>query len=265
VALASASNGASQEPVRSPSPPSAEQSSVDALRIERFRWSKDVGGEDPIHALEVANDYGDIRARFTGEPTAEAVGVIQRLDPGPHGLGVTVERRGAVVSLTVAYPPGRLQDADPDPPKNRMDRLDLTVFVPAGVALSARTIRGIVETRGLESDVAAATRGGDISVITTGAVHARTAEGQVAVLLRPGRATRPIVLESGSGTLSLTLFPNADLEVRAETAGIVSCDFPLKRLRLGDRTRLSGTLGRGGRDVLIYSDTGNVEIRRPQP
>lgn len=267
-AVLSPSHGWSQEPPASPGPVSAQQAKDEplaGLRIERFQWSKDIGGDAPIRALEVVNDYGDIRARLVKEPTAEAFGVIQRLDPAPHGVGVTVERRGPVVALTVTYPPGRQQDADPDPPKDRMDRLDLTVFVPAGVAFGARTIRGIVEARGLESDVTAATRAGDISVTTSGAVQARTTEGQVTVLLRPGPAAGPILLQSASGSLSLTVPRHADLDIRAETAGAISTDFPLKRESRAGRTRLSGVLGQGRRDVLVYSETGTVEVIQAQP
>lgn len=265
--LCGAGPGATQDPTP-PAPPAARPSGADpaqGLRIERFQWSKDVAGEHPIHALEIVNDYGDIRARQADEPTIEATGVIQRLDPGPQGVGVTVERRGDVVALTVGYPAGRQQDADPAPPKDRMDRLDLTVFVPAGVAFGARTIRGMVEARGFASDVAAATSAGNISVATSGAVQARTDSGQVSVSLRPGQATRPIVLQSASGGLRLTVPRSSDLEIRAETGGAASADFPLERVKLGDRSRLSGSLGHGGRDVLIYSETGSVEVLAAQP
>jgi hypothetical protein len=259
--LCGAGLGATQEH-RPPAHPNPEPAA--GVRLEHFRWSKDVGGESPIRALEVVNDYGDIRARLADEPTIEATAVIQRLDPGPQGVGVTVERRGDVVALTVGYPAGRQQDADPEPPKDRMDRLDLTVFVPASVALGARTIRGMVEVRGFAGDVSAATNAGNISVATSGGVQARTASGQVSVSLRPGQATRPLVLQSLSGGLRLTVPRSADLEVRAETGGAASSDFPLERLKRGDRTRLSGALGHGTRDVLLYSETGPVEVLAAQ-
>jgi hypothetical protein len=248
-----------------PAPREGEPDRLAGMRLEHFKWSRDVGGDAPIRAIEVVNDYGDVRARLVKEATLEASGVIQRLDPGLAGVGVTVERRGAVVALTVAYPPGRLQDADADPRKDHMDRLDLTVFVPAGVAFGARTIRGIVEARGLESDVTAATSAGDISVTTSGAVQARTVEGQVRVLLRPGSAQGPIVLQSASGSLSLTVPAGADLDIRAETAGAISSDLPLKRNGRAGRTRLSGVVGDGRRDVLVYSETGGVEVIKAQP
>jgi hypothetical protein len=95
-------------------------------------------------------------------------------------------------------------------------------------------------------------------------VQARTTEGQVTVLLRPGPAAGPILLQSASGSLALTVPQRADLEIRAETAGAISTDLPLKRESLAGRTRLSGALGRGGRDVLVHSESGRIEVLAAQ-
>ena len=92
LALAGVSAGPAQE-----TPPPAP-ASPSGTRIERQQWEKDVDGAAPIRALEVRNDHGDIRARFTAERRLEALAVIQRLDPGAAGVGFTVERRGAVVA-----------------------------------------------------------------------------------------------------------------------------------------------------------------------
>jgi hypothetical protein len=265
----------SPSPSPSPAPPGAAGSpdTHAGLRIDRFRWSRQVDGAAPIRALEIVNDYGDVRLRGSKERVLEASAVIQRLDAEGRAVGVTVERRGDVVALTVAYPAGRLQDAEPDPPKDRMDRLDLAVFVPAGVAVSARTIRGIVEARGLDSDVHAATRRGAIDVTTSGSVQARSAEGAITVQLQPAprrleqgaeAAAAPVVLQSGKGAVLLTLPPRG-YEVRAETSGALRSDLPLARSSGGGRNRLSGVLGKGERQVLIHSDSGSIEVRGGPP
>jgi hypothetical protein len=148
------------------------------VKIERLTWAKDVDGDAPIRTIEVRNDFGDIRARLAPDRRLDMLAVVQRLDPGPEGVGFTVERRGDVVALTVSYPPGRVRDGEPDAPKTSYDRLDLTLFVPEGVTLGAHTLRGIVEVRGLRSDVRAATRDGSLTVATTGSLQARSAAGR---------------------------------------------------------------------------------------
>jgi hypothetical protein len=250
--------GARQAPA--PEPPAA--ASRTGPRIERQEWAKEVDGAAPVRRLEVRNDHGDIRARFNAERRLEAFAVIQRLDPGATGVGFTVERRGEVVALTATYPPGRVQDADPDPPKAAFDRLDLTVYVPEGVALGAQTLRGMVEGRGLKSDVTAATLGGSVSLSTTGSVRVRTASGEITALLAPAAEAGLLLFESQSGSVSIGLPGKVDASVRAETAGPVASDFQLTVRPAGTLPRLEGRLGRGGRALLVFSNTGRVEIRR---
>jgi hypothetical protein len=248
----------------SPAPVPAAREAPVPPRIERQQWAKDVDGAVPIRALEVRNDHGDIRARFTAEPRLEAFVVIQRLDPGSTGVGFTVERRGSVVALTATYPPGRVQDAEPDPPKAAFDRLDLTVLVPQGVALDARSLRGMIETRGLRSDVRAFTVAGPIFVSTSGAVHLRTVSGAIDAFLSLAPGPGPLLLESESGSISANLPAQADLDLRVESGGAVVSDFQLAA-RGGAAGPHEGRLGRGGRALLVYSASGRVEIRPLPP
>jgi hypothetical protein len=232
-----------------------------APRIERQEWAKELEGADPIRAIVVRNDHGDIRARFTAEPRLEAFAVIQRLDPGPTGVGFTVERRGSVIALTATYPPGRVQDADPDPPKAAFDRLDLTVLVPQGVTLDAHTLRGMVEARGLKSDVRAATHAGSIFVSTSGGAQLRTAGGAIDAYLSGDPGSGPLLLESESGAISANLPAQADLDLRVESGGAIVSDFTLAPRR-APACPQEGRLGRGGRALVVYSVSGRVEIRR---
>ena len=179
LGLAAVAAAAPQQP---PAEPSASPSPR-AFAMDRLQWSKDVDGAEPITAIEVRNDFGDIRARAAGDRKLEATMVVQRLDLAGEKVGFTVERRGSVVALDVAYPPGRVRDSESHPAKDSYDRLDLVVFVPPGVTLRAQTLRGRVEARGLKSDVEASTLDGPIFVRTEGGVQARTDSGTVTAML----------------------------------------------------------------------------------
>jgi hypothetical protein len=238
------------------------------LRMERLEWAKEVDGAEPVTAIEVRNDFGDIRARGAEDRRLDATMVVQRLDPSGDKVGFTVERRGGVVALVVGYPPGRVRDADPHPAKDSYDRLDLVVFVPAGVTLRAHTLRGRVEARGLKSDVEASTLDGPIFVRTTGAVQARTGSGEVTAWLDAGAlaaAGPPLVLRSDSGPLAVTLPARGDLHLRVETAGEIASKLALRRARRAGRTEAALTPARPARLVLVSSHTGRVAVDREEP
>jgi hypothetical protein len=230
------------------------------IKLDHFNWEKGVDGEQPIRALRVFNDYGDVRARFAGDRNAAVSAVIQRL--GESGVGVTVERRGEVVAIHVAYPPGRVKDAQAQPAKDAHDRADLVVFVPEGVSFEAHTFRGMVEARKIRSDLRASTRDGSIFALTTGAVSARSDSGAITVFPGPAASgTAPLVLETRSGKIEVTLpEKGGDFDLRAETAGAIETDLGLTRAERAGRHVATGTAGAGGRALLVSSETGQVAL-----
>jgi hypothetical protein len=254
-------------PQTSPSPaPSAE---APGPVIDRLRWSKEVDGPEPITAVEIRNDFGDIRVRGTGDRTLDASMVVQRLDGNGDKVGFTVERRGGVVALVAAYPPGRVRDSDPHPPKASYDRLDLVIFVPKGVTLRAHTLRGRVEVRGLESDVEASTLDEPLFVRTAGAVQARTGGGALTVLLDRealAAAGPPMVLQSDTGPIELWLPARGTPDLRVETGGTLDAPrLVLRRSRAGGRTRAALGTAAAARAVVVSSRSGRVTVRREDP
>jgi hypothetical protein len=257
---------------QTPAPPGPSPSpSADAREpvIDRLRWSKEVDGAEPIRAIEIRNDFGDIRARGSEDRNLDASMVVQRLDAEGDKVGFTVERRGGVVALVVAYPPGRVRDSDPRPAKASYDRLDLVVFVPRGVTLRAHTLRGRVEARGLESDVEASTLDGLLFVRTAGAVQARTAGGELTVMLDREAleaAGAPMVLQSDAGPIELWLPARGTPDLRVETGGAIeTARVVLRRARSHGRAR--GALGTAAapRVVVVSSRSGRVTVRREEP
>lgn len=230
------------------------------VKLDHFDWERPADGAHPIRAVRVFNDYGDVRARFAGDRAVAVHAVIQRL--GQSGAGVTVERRGDVIAVHVAYPGGRVQDSDPEPRKDSLDRVDLVVFVPEGVSFEAHTFRGMIEARKLRSDVRAATRDGSIFALTTGAVSARSESGAITAFLGTAGAT-PSVFETRSGAIEVTLpDKGADFDVRADSGGALETDLSLQPTKRGARTFVAGTSGAGGQLLFARSESGSVALWR---
>ncbi|HET8646278.1 MAG TPA: hypothetical protein VFO85_12360 [Vicinamibacteria bacterium] len=258
--LLSAAAAPPQAPAPSPSSPSPLE-----VKIERLQWTKEVDGAPPVTAIEIRNDFGDIRARRAGDRRLDVSMVVQRLDRAGDRVGFTVERRGGVLALVVAYPPGRVRDSDPAPPKDSYDRVDLVVFVPEGVTLRASTLRGQVEAVRLRSDVEAATLDGAINVRTTGTVQARTAGGEVNVYLEALEAGRPLILQSASGPISVTLPTDGPSEVRVATGGEIVSGLRLQKRRRGLRTEAALPPAGNAPLVLVDSTSGRVSVERAIP
>jgi len=262
--LAAAAPG--QEPA--PAPSSGAPAAAREVSIDRLQWARDVDGAEPITALEVRNDFGDVRARAAGDRRLDASMVVQRLDAAGDRVGFTVERRGGVVALVVGYPPGRVRDADPHPAKDTYDRLDLVVFVPPGVTLRAHTLRGRVEARGLQGDVEASTLDGPIFVRTSGGVQARTGSGEVTVLLDTAALVTPgppMLLLSESGPIALVLPPRGQPDLRVATSGEVASRLRLHRDLRAGRTEATLGAGKSARLVVVSSRSGRVSVEREEP
>jgi hypothetical protein len=255
-------------PAPSPSASPSPQASARPLILDRLEWAREVDGAEPITAIEVRNDFGDIRARLAGDRRLEASMVVQRLDPAGDKVGFTVERRGATVALVVSYPPGRVRDSDPRPAKDSYDRLDLVLFVPPGVALRAHTLRGQVEVRGLKSDVEAATQDGPVLVRSAGVVQARTDGGEITVQLEAAALAGdgpPHILQTRTGAITVLLPAGADPELRVETTGEVVSNLDLTTFRPGRPTRATSGPRAAGRLLLVNSRTGRVRVERDVP
>lgn len=251
-----------------PVAPSPAPASVDGpkaapadVRLDRLSWGIDVDGAQPIRRLEIVNIYGDVRARFAGDRRIDASAVIQRLGPETQRLGWVIERREETLVLLVTPPPGRVQDAEARPAKAAFDRLDLVVYVPEGVSLRVDTLHGLIEGRGLRSDVEARSPLGDVLVTTSAALSVQAGSGRVYAAFGNGSPERPIIVASGSGSITVALPATPDVSLRVETGGVVTTKLALERSQLGSSSLARATLGTGRRPVLVGSVSGEVTVQ----
>ncbi len=229
--------------------------------LDRLAWGIDADGPHPIGRLEIVNFYGDVRARYAGDRRIEAAAVIQRLGPEAQRVGWVIERREETLVLFVTPPPGRIQDTDHQPAKAAFDRLDLVVYVPEGVRLRVDTLHGLIEGRGLRSDVEARSPLGDVLVTTSGALSVQAGGGRVYAAFGAGSPELPVVVSSRGGPVTVALPPTPDLSLRVESAGQVSTKLAVERSQIGPRNVVRATLGAGRRPVLVDSATGDVLVQ----
>lgn len=171
--------------------------------------------------IQVENPYGSVYLRFGGyEHQLDIRSTVQQPEGAP------------VIVFQPAARDGRFE-AVPQLPKGvalaEGQRIDLVLYVPQGHPVTARSVFGVVESRGMKSDIDLGTDSGDIAVRgTDGTVQARTGDGRIEVTLegsaRPGSVQR---LSSRTGSIAINVSDALNAEVRMSTSQQFATDYSL--------------------------------------
>ena len=221
--------------------------------------------------LEIKGVNGSIKAQpsSSNQIEVEAVKRADRSDPDEVKIEVVQGRAG--VTICAIYPAPENKQANEctqgerwnSNSRNNDVRVDFIVRVPRGTQLDARTVNGGVTLDGMTADVNAHTVNGSVRIETTGLAQAATVNGSINVSM--GRADWQDILEftTVNGEITLELAGDVNTEVRATTvSGSIGTDYPLAlKGRFGPK-RISGTIGRGGRELSLTTVNGDIEIRK---
>lgn len=172
-------------------------------------------------AIVVDNPHGSIYLRFGGyEHQLDIRSTVQQPEGAP------------LIAFQPAARDGRFE-AVPQLPKGvalaEGQRIDLVLYVPQGHPVTARSVFGVVESRGVKSDIDLGTDSGDIAVRgTDGTVQARTGDGRIEVTLegsaRPGSVQR---LSSRTGSIAVNVSDALNAEVLMSTSQQFATDYSL--------------------------------------
>jgi len=233
-----------------------------------FRWAK------PLPAgqwVRVHNVSGDVTVTATDGDRVEVVGVRRgaggydeddvRVDVHEGRDGVTIcalwgeeswcDDRGSHIE---SHGDGR----------RRRGNIDFQVRLPRRLKLSANSVSGDVEVTGAGDEVRAGSVSGDVKLegLRTPSVTASSVSGDVDVGI--DALTGPGVLRftSVSGNVSLQLPRSFDADVTLKTvSGELDSEFPLTLQGSTGRRNLNGRIGRGGRDLVLTTVSGDVRLR----
>jgi len=221
--------------------------------------------------LEIKGVNGNIRAvpSTSGQIEVEATKSGRKSDPDEVKIEVIQNATG--VTICAVYPapenraPNRCAQGDRwnSNTRNNDVKVDFVVHVPRGTPLDARTVNGGVTLNGLTADVKGQTVNGSVRIETTGVAEAQRVNGSIDVSM--GRADWDDILafQTVNGQITVELPGEVNAEVRETTvSGSISTDYPLAlRGKFGPQ-RISGTIGRGGREMSLSTVNGDIEIRK---
>jgi hypothetical protein len=235
---------------------------------DTWSWGKQV---PQGQRLEIKGVNGGVTARLASgsEVRVSARKHARRSDLESVKIEVVEHQGGVTICAVYPAPAGRpenecvpgaggrnhVQDNDVN--------VDFTVELPRGVDLTARTVNGSIEGAALQSDVEANTVNGGVEIATSGLTRAQTVNGSVSVTVGRADWQDELEIKTVNGGISFNVAGDLNAEVTASTVnGDIDTDFPLTvRGRFGPR-RLTGTIGSGGRELLLSTVNGDIAIRK---
>ncbi len=221
-------------------------------------------------AIEIKGVNGEIHAERSQGNEVEVRAVLSGKKSDPNTVKMEVVEHEDGVTICAVYPSkgDRPNECRPGG-KGRMNvkdndvQVNFTVRVPTGVNFSGKTVNGEVGIRGVDGDVLAETVNGDIDISAAGLAEATTVNGSITVSM--GRADWRGTLDftTVNGSVTLEMPADLDCDVSVSTVnGHISSDFPLTVEGRFSPRHLKGTIGAGGRTLVIKTVNGSVQIRR---
>jgi hypothetical protein len=217
------------------------------------------GANGTIHAVPASGEEAEVSAVKRG----------RRSDPEDVQIEVVPDSAG--VTICAVYPSSRWREPNECLPggrgrnnTNHNDvKVDFTVRVPSGIRFVGKTVQGDVTADSLSADVEAHSVNGDVDVTTRGQAEATTVNGSVRAVLGRADWTGELEFHSVNGGITVVLPAEVSAAVNASTVnGSIDSDFPLTVHGRFSAKRLTGTIGRGGRELHLKTVNGSITLRR---
>jgi DUF4097 and DUF4098 domain-containing protein YvlB len=231
-----------------------------------FEWT---GSVSPGQTVEIKGINGNIEV----EASSGGAVVVGALKKGrrddPRDVRIEVVEHAGGVTICAVYPdrggrqnvcaPG--DDGNLSAEKNDVS-VNFSVAVPSGVELVAKTVNGNISAKDLDADAVARTVNGDIDVAALGVVRAATVNGNIDASMGRADWDDEIEFKTVNGNISVDLPANTSTEVSIKTQnGSISTAFPITISGKWVGKSARGTIGGGGRDLVIETVNGSVTLR----
>lgn len=231
--------------------------------MERDSWSGPIA---PGSSIRVENAFGDVRLRHGGsQDNLEAAAILQQISIDGSKLVLETEITDKVTVVTIV----RYDidgNASPQAPRGDKARADLAIMVPKGFPIRVETKNGLIEARGVKTDLDLHTASGTIRVAKhQGGITAHTESGPMEITLLPSVTKKPQELSSTTGPITVFTPANNDLDVVMATSGAFITDFSLE-VEHHDTEEPNKTatavVGSGGSALKMTSKRGDLALRR---
>ncbi len=230
-----------------------------------FEWSGQIAQGDQ---LEIKGINGGIQVTLASGSTTEVTAHKRADRNDPDSVTVELVEHPGGITICAVYPDVPGQPANECQPgdgghmsvQDNDVEVSFTVLLPAGVVFTGTTINGSVTADELLSNAFLETINGEVRVSTTQLALAETVNGDVTASVGLVTWDRDLTFSTVNGNVAVEVPAATNAEARVLTVnGSVSSDFTLTEVALGD---WRGTLGAGGRALLVSTVNGNASLLR---
>lgn len=236
---------------------------------DQFSWS---GRVAPGQSVEIKGVNGSISAESAPGSDIEVVATKKARRSDPAAVEIRVVPHANGVTICAVYPseyPDQPNTCEPGKGSGRMNvrnndvQVNFKVRVPAGIGFVGRTVNGEISAVSLSGNIESSTVNGGIDISTTGYAEAKTVNGEINARLGNANWPDSLAFTTINGGITIDLPATTSTRVEAETLnGDISSDFPLNLVGRMSRRHISGTIGNGGRELMLKTLNGSIHLRR---
>ena len=227
------------------------------FRIDGFSWQ---GDAIPGGVVELSNPFGDIRSRASEDGNIHFQAVIQKFTPQHDRFTFDINRQDSVLRITPRFP---------DELSLGKARVDITLLLPPGTQLNARTTSGLIKVDRFRSEMVLRSESGRIKIASALPVDIESVSGDISARLTGQVWERSSRLKTANGQIGVIVAEDAQGKVEITTDGGVawlrSANGVAELLKFG-KSGLMALRGDGGGLLQVLSDSGDVSFEdRPYP
>lgn len=247
-------------------PACAEKFVYQNTKRDEFRWN---GVVAPGAAIEVRGINGEIVAQPANDGEVQVVALKTASRSDVNSVKMKVVQHAGGVTICALYPNeyGEYSDGcdgerHEGSVKNNDVQVNFTVRVPLRVSFVGKTINGAITATSLTGNVITKTINGAIRISTTGYAEANTINGEINARLGDANWPSALSFKTINGEINLDLPSGLSAVVDAQTLnGSINSDFPLNVTNLKGKKQVKGTIGSGGRDLVLRTLNGSINLR----
>jgi len=265
-------------PVTAPSCTVESLAMQEAIHSDEFRWNGIVAAGASI---EVRGINGDIVAEPASGSEVQVIALKTSRRSDVNLVKMKVVENAGGVTICALYPnedgdysstcgseDGQRNDRSSNGRvKNNDVQVNFTVRVPQRVTFVGKTINGDVTATSLNGNVVTRTINGSIKISTSGYAEANTINGEITARLGDANWPSALNFQTINGAINLELPSSLGATVDAQTLnGSFNSDFPLtitsiKTSKYVTPKHVKGTIGAGGRDLVLRTINGSINLR----